>query len=135
MPCSDIDYSLPETFGSTSRVSFGGGGICPPWLWLAPPLYMYILRILFYMQINSNLYKSCNDTINGNLCLCKNSPRFHQIASKKSPKSKFMPLDPLSLPHALHTDIYLPPPIIHTISFCLPLGMKLKETLTSVFLY
>ena len=23
------------------------------------------------------------DTINGNLCLCKNSPRFHQIASNK----------------------------------------------------
>ena len=29
-------------------------------------------------------YKSINDTINGKLCLCENSPRFHQIASKES---------------------------------------------------
>ena len=27
-----------------------------------------------------------NDTINGKLCLCENSPRFHQVAG---PKSKF----------------------------------------------
>ena len=50
----------------------GGGGICPP------PLDM--LRILFYMYIN---YKNFNDTINGKLCLCKNSHRFHQIVSNK----------------------------------------------------
>ena len=40
MPCSDIDYSLPETFGSTSRVSFGeGGGEHLPPLALAVHVY------------------------------------------------------------------------------------------------
>ena len=47
--------------------------------------------------------------------------RFHQVVG---PKSKFpgehMPLDPPSLPYALHMDTYLAPPIIHTISFCPP---------------
>ena len=58
------------------RVSFGGA-FAPSWLWLAPPLDM--LRILFHMY----LYKSFNNTINGKLCLCENSPRFHQIVSNK----------------------------------------------------
>ena len=42
-----------------------------------------------------------------------------------------MPPNPPSLPHALHTYTYSPPPpIIHTISFAPPpLGKKLKETL------
>ena len=45
-----------------------------------------------------------------------------------------MPPHPPSLPHAFDTDTYLPPPpspppIIHTISFCPPLGKNLKETL------
>ena len=39
-------------------------------------------------------------------------------------------IPPNCVPHALHTN---PPPlpIIHTISFCPPLGKKLKETLVS----
>ena len=53
-----------------------------------------------------------NDTINGKLCLCKNSPRFHQIASNKRSKFKISQGSmPPSLPHALHMDTYLPPPI------------------------
>ena len=65
------------------------------------------------------------------------STKLHII---KGPKSKFpqgsMPPD---LPHALYMNMCLPPkpplpPIIHTISFCPPLGKKLKETLYSVFL-
>ena len=46
----------------------------PPWI---------LLRTLFY---NSSLYKSINDTINGKLCLCKNSPRVYQITSNKRSK-------------------------------------------------
>ena len=42
------------------------------------------------------------------------------------------PWAPPSLPHALDIHTYLPPPIIHTISFCSPLGKELKETLTGV---
>ena len=68
------------------------------------------------------------------LCLCENSPRFHQIVSDKRSKIKTfqgsMPPDRPSLPHVLHTDTYLPPPppplpslpIIRTI-FC-PWGKK-----------
>ena len=45
--------------------------------------------------------------------VCAKSPRFHQIVSNKRSKNKIsqgsMPLDPLSLPHALHMDTYLPP--------------------------
>ena len=95
-----------------------------------PPLDM--LRILFYMF---------NDTINGKLCLCENSPRFHQISSNTRSKIKIswgsMPLDPPSLTHALHMDTCLP--LIYTISLCPPpppppppLGKKLKETLIVV---
>ena len=56
----------------------------------------------------------------------------------KGQKTKFpqgsMPPDFPTLPHALHTDTYLPPPIIHTISFGPPpLGKKLKETLYNLF--
>ena len=49
------------------------------------------------------------------LCLCKNSPRFHQIVSDKRSKIKIsrqsMPLDPPNLTSALHADTYLPPPL------------------------
>ena len=48
--------------------------------------------------------------------LAQKSPRFHQIASPM-----------LCTPH----EYVLTPPIIHTISFCPPLGKKLKETLVS----
>ena len=48
-------------------------------------------------------------------CLCKNSPRFHQIASNKRSKIKIFPGEHV--------------PGIHTISFCSPLSKKLKETL------
>ena len=68
------------------RVSFwGGGGICPPWFWLAPLGYA---EISILHAIYSSIYKSFNDTINCELCLCKKSPRFHQIASLKGQKSK-----------------------------------------------
>ena len=43
-------------------------------------------------------------TINGKLCLCENSPRFHQIEPNKLYK-----ISPGPLPHALQTDTYLPP--------------------------
>ena len=46
-----------------------------------------------------------NDTINGKLCLCENSPRFHQVVG---PKSKF-PGGGHVPRHALHKDTYLPP--------------------------
>ena len=87
---------------------------------------------LFY--INSSLYKSSNDTINGNLCLCKNSPRFHQIASKKRSKIKIsqgnIPWTPLVC-HILCTQIYTcPPNNPYNQILPPPLGKKLKETLT-----
>ena len=78
---------------------------CPPLGFGLPPLG--------YAEnsINSSLH---NDTINGKLWLCENSPRFHQIVSNKRSKIKIsresMPPDRPSLPHALHTDTYLPPP-------------------------
>ena len=61
----------------------------------------------------------------------KISPRFHQIDSNK--RSKFprgsMPLDPPSLPHALHTDTYLPPNNPYNLILPPPPpGKKLKET-------
>ena len=79
---------------------------------------------LFY--INSSLYKSSNDTINGNLCLCKNSPRFHQIVSKKRSKIKIFLGE-----HAtcLHTNMSLAPHKSMQWHFAPPLGKKLKETL------
>ena len=63
----------------------------------------------------------------------KTVPDSTKLCLIKGPKSKFpwgsMPPDPSSLPHALHTNMCLPPPIIHTISFWPPLSKKLKETL------
>ena len=54
----------------------------------------------------------------------------------KGQKTKFpqgsMPLDPPSLPHALHTDTYLPPNYPYNLILLpppSPLGKKLKETL------
>ena len=112
-----VPAQTPHVYLHLHRVSFrmGGkrrreevGGICPP---------SDMLRVLLYMQIKSSLYKSFSVTINGNLCLCKNCPRFHQIVSivsNKRSKIKIswgsMPLDPPSLSHALRMDTYLPPP-------------------------
>ena len=63
---------------------WGVGGICPLLALACTPLD--ILRILFYMQINSSLYKIPDRC---KLCLCKNSPIFHQIVSDKRSKIKF----------------------------------------------
>ena len=45
--------------------------------------------------------------------VCVKSPRFHQIASNKRSKVKISPGEhapgPPSLPHALHTNMCLPP--------------------------
>ena len=96
-------------------VSFGregGGGVCLPLGFRLPaPQICWD----FYFTCNC---KSFNDTKNCKLCLCENSPRFHQIASNNKMKISqgSMPPDPPSLPHALHTDTYLSPlPIICTI--------------------
>jgi len=82
---------------------FQGGGICPP------PLGYAENSIL----LNSSLYKSFNDTINGNLCLCEKVPDSTKLCLIKGPKSKLpreaCPRIPPSLPHALHKDTYLPP--------------------------
>ena len=88
------------------RVSFGQGGAN------APSLALTCLPSLGYAEnpINSSLYKSFTATINGKLCLCKNNPRFHQIASNKIQISRgSTPPDLPTLPHALQTDMYLLP--------------------------
>jgi len=58
------------------------------------------------------------------------STRVHQIASNKRFKIKIsqgsMPLDPPTLPHALHTNTYLPPNN-DTISFCPPWAKSWKK--------
>ena len=106
------------------RVSFGG-----------PLLAFTCLPPLGYAEnpINSSLYKSFTAIINGKLCLCENSPRFHQIASNKIKISRGAHPQTLLLCHMLCTQIctcspnnlynliLLPPPS--------PLGKKLKETL------
>ena len=80
------------------------GGHLPPLGFGLPPT-LDMLRILFH---NSSLYKSFNDTINGKLCLCEDSPRFHQIASNERSKIKIswgsMPPDPPCLSHTLQTE-------------------------------
>ena len=76
-------------------------------------------------SINSSLH---NDTINGKLWLCENSPRFHQIVSNKRSKIKIsresMPPDRPSLPHALHGYLFAPP--IHNLILS-PLGQKAER--------
>ena len=67
------------------------------------------------------------------MCVCENSPRFYEIVSIKRSEIKTsqgsMPPDPPSLPHALHTDMYLPPPNNPYNLIPPSLGNKLKETL------
>ena len=105
----------------TSRVSFGGRGICP---------LGYVEN--FILHVNQLF----NDTIN--VC-AKTVPDSTKLRLIKGPKSKFprgsKPPNPPSLPHAC-TQICACPPIIHTISFCppSPMGKKLKETLTWITL-
>ena len=76
--------------------------LAPPWFWLAPPWFWlalpwFWLAPLGYAEISilhaiySSIYKSFNDTINCELCLCKKSPRFHQIVSTKRSKIKNFP--------------------------------------------
>ena len=64
--------------------------------------------------------------------LAQKSPRFHQIASNKRSKIKIsqgcMPPDFPSLPHALHTNMYLPPPPNYPYNLILhPLGQKAER--------
>ena len=131
--CPPSVYPLSTWPCCMCRVSFRGGG---GWEHLLPlgfaclPLDM--LRILFhmYMSINSSLYKALVTQYMVNYVCVK----FYQIASNVRSKVKIswgsMPLDPPSLPHALHMNMYLPtddpynpilPPSPH-------LGKKLKET-------
>ena len=69
----------------------------------------------------------------GKLCLCKNSPRFHQIASIKRSKNHFLgehAPGPPSLPHVLHMDTYLLPnnPYMYMYNIILPpLGQKAEK--------
>ena len=64
--------------------------------------------------------------------MCENSPRFHQIVSKKGPKSKFFrPRTPLVC-HMLCTQIHTCPPQQPIQSHFAPLGKKLKETLSGM---
>ena len=106
--------------GFFHRVEEGGGwGMALAFLLLDMP------RIL-----NSSLYKSCNDTINGKLCLCENSLRFHQIVSNKRSKIKIFRGPPIPLVcHMFCTRIHICPP---------PLGketLHLKDTFQFVKLY
>ena len=107
------------------RVSFRmeqGFGLPPP----PPPPPPPWICWEFYFTCKSII----NDTVNGKLCLCKNNPRFHQIASSKRSKFKISQGSmPPSLPHALHMDTYLPPPPLNNLILPPPLGKKLKETL------
>ena len=69
-----------------------------------------------------------NDTVNGKLCLCKNNPRFHQIASNKRSKFKISQGSmPPSLPHALHMDTYLPPPPLNNLILPPPWAKSWKK--------
>ena len=96
------------------------GGHLPPLGFGLPPT----LDMLFH---NSSLYKSFNDTINGKLCLCQDSPRFHQIGMVQNQNFLgSMPLVCRTLCTQIRTCLP-PPPIIHTISFPPPLGKKLKK--------
>ena len=72
------DYQL-----MSNKVSFRGGrgGICPTLGFGLPSLGYAENSIL-------HTYRSFNDTVNGKLWLCKNSPRFHQIVSNKTSKIK-----------------------------------------------
>ena len=84
-----------------------------------------MLRILFYSIIRALMTKYmvnhvCAKTVPDSTIIKKSKIKISQGS---------MPPAPPSLPHALHTDMYLPPPppIIHTISFCPPLGQKTER--------
>ena len=66
-----------------SQGFFQGANAPPPWLWFVPP---WIPWEIYFTCKSIQAFIKVNDTINSKLCLCKNSPRFHQI---KGPKSKF----------------------------------------------
>ena len=75
-------------------------------------------------SINSSLH---NDTINGKLWLCENSPRVSNKRSKIKISRESMPPDRPSLPHALHTDTYLPPSNNSHNLILFPLGQKAER--------
>ena len=111
-------------FNYITRVSFGGGGgICPA-----------LALACLSLDISGGGYKSFNDTMNGNLCLCE-KVRFHQIASNKRFKVKFSggacPRTPLVC-HMLCTQIRTCPPNNPYNLILPPLGKKLKETLITM---
>ena len=84
------------------------------------------------LHVNQNC-KSFNDTINGELCLCENSPRFHLIASNKRSKIKISPGEHApGPPHALHTNTYLPPNKPYNLILP-PLGQKAERNPAYIF--
>ena len=94
------DGNKPMVFSGISfRVSFRGSGrghLPPLGFGLPPPWICWD----FYFTHKS--IQAFNDTINGEFCLCRKSPRFHQIASNKRSKNKIspgsMPPNPLVCP-------------------------------------
>ena len=75
----ELQSQVQDFFQGGDGGDGGGGGI-------RPPLALACLPPLGYAE-NSSLH---NDTINGKLCLCENSPRFHQIVSNKRSKIKIV---------------------------------------------
>ena len=106
-----LTKGLVQAYISGSLSGGGGGGhFLPP-----PPLDM--LRILSIQAF----------TINGKLCLCENSPRFHQIASNKIKISRgACPRTPL-LCHMLCTRILNCPPNNSHNLILPPLGQKAER--------
>ena len=97
------------------------------------------MRLLGYAE-NSILHvNQFKDTINGRLCCAKTVPDSTKVCLIKVQNQNFLgehiPGSP-GLPHALHTDTYLPPsPAPNTPYNLLPpnsLGKKLNETLPPV---
>ena len=103
-----------------SRVSFRegwGGRIC----W---EFYFTCKSIIKSLMMQEMVYYVCAKTVQDStkLRVIKGpKPKFPRGACFRTPP-------PPSLPHALHLDTYLP----HAISFCPPLGKKLKKTLLSL---
>ena len=121
IPFEWLEFAF-ECFGSLSSGSnlhsnasnpFRMVRICIRMLRIPLECFKFAFECFESLSNGSNLHSNANDTINGELCLCKKSPRFHQTVSNKRSKNKLsrgcMPLDTPSLPHALHTDTYLIP--------------------------
>ena len=100
-------------------------------------IFIQMLRILFeWLELGfecfkslsngSNLHSNANDTINGELCLCKKVPDFTKLCLIKGQKTKFPVPGPPSLPHALHTNTYLIPNNPYNLILP-PLGQKAER--------